>query len=65
MNKAKIDEVSERVSGYTLRMVEELVHCANGLEGIGFKRQAYKLRKMAGELENVTCSIAERGYMHK
>ena len=65
MDKKTICQVSDDVSGRTLRMVEDLIACANKLEEIGFKRQSDRLRKMSGELENVTCSIAERGYMHK
>ena len=52
-------EVSEKVTDRTFPMVSDLASYASELEEVGLTRQAEKLRRIAGELENASHSILE------
>ena len=53
-------DVANRVTDYTFAAVSDLASYANDLEEIGYIKQAEKLRRISGELENVSHAIFDR-----
>ena len=47
------------VTEKTFQMVSDLASHASQLEEVGLTRQAEKLRRIAGEIENASCAILE------
>ena len=55
----KASETVEKVTDSTFKMVDDLASFASTLEDVGIVRKAERLRRIAGELENVNRALME------